>query len=184
MTSPSFTGDLATQINRLGELERRVLAAILGRRPVSYDPNRAFDEQATFGERAADRVAAFGGSWIFIGLFLTAMMIWIALNQESARPFDAYPFILLNLVLSCLAALQAPVIMMSQNRQAAKDRLDAKTDYECNLRAEMEIMRLHEKLDAAREHEWAALAELVTAQSERLTRLEQLLAFRSNTSTP
>lgn len=175
--------DLETQISRLAERERRVLAAVLRRRPVSHDPNKVFDAQLTFGERVADRVATFGGSWAFIGLFLTAMMIWMALNQESGQPFDPYPFILLNLVLSCVAALQAPVIMMSQNRQSAKDRLDAKSDYEVNLRAEMEIMALHEKLDAARDQDWKTLEHILSAQNERLARLEQMLGTRADGST-
>ena len=101
----------------------------------------------TFGQRVADRVASFGGSWTFIGIFLLIMLVWMIINTEMRRPFDVYPFILLNLLLSCLAALQAPVIMMSQNRQAAKDRNDAKLDYEVNVRAETEIARLHEKID-------------------------------------
>lgn len=172
--------DLDAQVRRLGALERRVLASILNRRPVSRDPDHAFEGRLTCGERVADRVASFGGSWVFIGLFLTAMMIWMALNEEFARPFDPYPFILLNLVLSCVAALQAPIIMMSQNRQSATDRLAARNDYEVNLRAEMEIMALHHKLDSAREHEWAALAQLLAAQDARLARLEQLLGARSD----
>lgn len=176
--------DLESQITRLGAPERRVFSSILSRRPVSQDPNHAFEAQLTFGQRVADRVAAFGGSWIFIGIFLTAMMIWMALNEEFARPFDPYPFILLNLVLSCVAALQAPIIMMSQNRQSAKDRVAAKNDYEVNLRAEMEIIALHEKLDSARLHERAALAQLVATQDARLARLEQLLGARSDGSRP
>src|SRR5690606_23754192 len=111
----------------------------LRRGSAPVDPNRSFDAQLSIGERLADRVAAFGGSWTFIGLFLTAMIVWMAINQRLARPFDPFPFILLNLMLSCLAALQAPVIMMSQNRQAAKDRSDARLDYEVNVRAEVQI---------------------------------------------
>lgn len=174
------SGDLEAQISRLAERERRVLASVLGRRPLSHDPNQTFDAQLTFGERVADRVAAFGGSWAFIGLFLTAMMIWMALNEEIGQPFDPYPFILLNLVLSCVAALQAPVIMMSQNRQSAKDRLDARSDYEVNLRAEMEIMALHEKLDAARDRDWKTLEHLLAAHDDRLARLEQVLGARED----
>jgi uncharacterized membrane protein len=113
------------------------------------DANILFDERLTFGERLADRVAAIGGSWSFIigfGLFLVA---WAALNTLvlAARAFDPFPFIFLNLMLSMLAALQAPIIMMSQNRQAAKDRLEARLDYETNLRSEAEIAGLHEKID-------------------------------------
>lgn len=170
--------DLEGQIQRLGDLERRVLSSILDRRPTSLDPNQSFDAQQTFGERVADRVASFGGSWIFIGLFLTGMAAWMAVNQEASRPFDPFPYILLNLMLSCVAALQAPVIMMSQNRQATKDRADARTDYQVNLRAELEIMALHDKFDAARDHEWAALARLVAAQNDRLAQLEQMFVAR------
>ena len=122
-----------------------MLAKLLRREAVSRDPAER-EEALTLGERVADRVASFGGSWTFIFLFLAAMAAWIALN-DSAGAFDPYPFILLNLILSCLAALQAPVIMMSQNRQVAKDRLQAQHDYEVNLKAEMEIIGLHAKLD-------------------------------------
>ena len=112
-----------------------------------------YPSQMTFGERLADRVATFGGSWTFIGLFLGAMVIWIVINSRGAA-VDPFPFILLNLMLSCLAALQAPVIMMSQNRQSAKDRLDAQHDYEVNLKAEMEIVALHFKMDELREKQF------------------------------
>ena len=169
------TLDLHGQIERLSALERQVFGAILGRQPVSRDPNTTFDTGLTFGQRAADRVAVFGGSWAFIGLFLVTMMAWITLNAEVPRPFDPYPFILLNLVLSCLAALQAPIIMMSQNRMAVRDRLDARSDYEVNLRAEMEIMALHAKLDSARDQELAALVRLASAQGDLLARLEDML---------
>ena len=137
--------DLEAQIGRLGVVERFVLAKLLRREPVSRDPAER-EEAPTLGERVADRVASFGGSWTFIFLFLAAMAVWIDLNG-SAGAFDPYPFILLNLILSCLAALQAPVIMMSQNRQAAKDRLQAQHDYAVNLKAEMEIIGRHAKLD-------------------------------------
>ena len=108
----------------------------------------------------ADRVAAFGGSWTFIGLFLGMMVVWMIINIFEHTPFDPYPFILLNLCLSCLAALQAPVIMMSQNRQSLKDRLDASHDYEVNLKAETEIVSLHLKMDELRERQWASLMEI------------------------
>jgi len=138
--------DLETQIRRLNEFEKRVVARVLQGQKMR-DPNATFDQQMTFGQRLADQVATFGGSWTFIGLFLLFMLVWMIVNTELHYPFDAFPFILLNLMLSCLAALQAPVIMMSQNRQAAKDRNDAKLDYEVNVRAETEIARLHEKID-------------------------------------
>jgi uncharacterized membrane protein len=125
-----------------------------------------------FGERLADRIATFGGSWSFILMFLAVLLGWIAWNSERAS-FDPYPFILLNLVLSCLAAMQAPVIMMSQNRMAAKDRLDARHDYEVNLKAEMEIMQLHGKLDELQQRAWSQLIELQQAQLEALQRIER-----------
>jgi uncharacterized membrane protein/uncharacterized membrane protein YeaQ/YmgE (transglycosylase-associated protein family) len=168
-----FEMDLEHQVRLLNEFERRVLARVLRRRPTIVDPNRAFEAQMTFGERVADRVATFGGSWTFIGLFVLGLVGWMIVNAQVARPFDPFPFILLNLVLSCVAALQAPVIMMSQNRQAAKDRLDARSDYEVNLRAEMEIMSLHAKLDAAREREWLDLDRQPQEQLQVLLRIEE-----------
>ena len=167
-----FDVDLDKQVRLLNEFERRVLARLLGRRPTTEDPNVLFDARLTFGQRVDDRVAAFGGSWTFIGMFLTSMVAWMIVSEESGRAFDPYPFILLNLVLSCVAALQAPVIMMSQNRQNAKDRIDARSDYEVNLRAELEIMRLHEKLDAVREQEWAQFLRLQNEQLDLLRRIE------------
>ena len=175
---PSYPGldvGLDKQVRLLSDLERRVLTRMLRRRPGADDPNRVFDAQLTFGQRVADRVATFGGSWTFIGLFLVGLVVWMIVNEELARPFDAYPFILLNLVLSCVAALQAPVIMMSQNRMAAKDRLDARSDYEVNLRAEMEIMGLHAKLDEVRERDWAEFLALQREQLDALQRIETRL---------
>ena len=161
--------ELETRLRELTDHERRFFARLLeGRHP--HDPNVAFDRQLTFGQRLADRVAAFGGSWTFIGVFLLGMAVWIALNAARAVTFDPFPFILLNLLLSCLAALQAPVIMMSQNRQAAKDRYDAKVDYEVNVRAEMEITRLQASLDARD----AEIAELIEINRRQLVLLERL----------
>ncbi len=167
-------GDL-TPAGLLNDLERRVLARMLKRKPSADDPNRVFDAQLTFGERVADQVARFGGSWTFIGLFFLALLVWMMVNAEIVRAFDPYPFILLNLVLSCVAALQAPVIMMSQNRMAEKDRLDARSDYEVNLRAEMEIMGLHAKLEAMKEREWAEFLALQREQLDALRRIEARL---------
>jgi uncharacterized membrane protein len=116
------------------------------------DPNEIIAEKITFGDRVADAVASFGGSWKFIISFTSAMACWMAINLAlaSSRQFDPYPFILLNLCLSALAALQAPVIMMSQNRQDAKDRIRSEADYRVNVKAEVEIAELHEKLDRMR----------------------------------
>ena len=161
--------ELESKLRELTDHERHFFARLLERRH-PHDPNAAFEEQLTLGQRVADRVAAFGGSWTFIGLFLLGMAVWIALNAAHAATFDPFPFILLNLLLSCLAALQAPVIMMSQNRQAAKDRYDAKVDYEVNVRAEMEITRLQEKLEARD----AEIAELIDINRRQLVLLERL----------
>ena len=115
------------------------------------DPNELIEKQGiSLGERVADRVASFGGSWRFIFTFFGAMVIWVLLNTAFGGHFDPYPFILLNLFLSALAALQAPVIMMSQNRQDAKDRIRSEADYRVNVKAEVEIAELHEKLDKMR----------------------------------
>jgi uncharacterized membrane protein/uncharacterized membrane protein YeaQ/YmgE (transglycosylase-associated protein family) len=168
----SLAQDLESQVRRLGDVERRVLAAVLKRRPLVQDPAKAFEAQLTFGQRLADRVAAFGGSWTFIGLFATVILAWILANDTVAS-FDPFPYILLNLVLSCVAAVQAPVIMMSQNRQAAHDRIEARSDYEVNLRAEVEIMSLHAKLDATRDQD---MAEFLRLQHEQLEILRELAA--------
>jgi len=164
---------LLEQVRGLDHTARRVLGHLLQRRPVARDPNAAFDEKLTLGQRAADRMAAFGGSWTFVILFLVLMAGWIAVNAASRRPVDPFPFILLNLALSCLAALQAPVIMMSQNRLSAKDRSDAQHDYEVNLKAELEVAALHLKLDELRERQWGELLELQRRQLQLLEELAQ-----------
>jgi len=171
--------ELSDQIHKLGDRERRVIASWLRRQPVAKDVNREFMEQLSLGQRVADRVASFGGSWTFIFLFLAGMFLWMLINRDTAQPFDPYPFILLNLILSCLAALQAPVIMMSQNRQAVKDRLEAHHDYEVNLKAEIEIMGLHTKLDQLRD---AQLADLVARQQRQAELLEEIHALMSRDS--
>jgi uncharacterized membrane protein len=163
--------NIADELGGIGPVERDVIHRFIHRKPIARDPIAEYSSQMTFGERLADRVASFGGSWTFISLFLVAMVIWIAMNSRGTAPVDPFPFILLNLMLSCLAALQAPVIMMSQNRQSAKDRLDAKHDYEVNLKAEMEIVALHFKMDELREKQWTMLMELQNRQMALLTKL-------------
>ncbi|RRV36760.1 DUF1003 domain-containing protein [Pseudomonas sp. o96-267] len=142
---------LGKAIHELEPEESHVLEQIRQRRPISRDAADASDEQSSFGERLSDRVASVGGSWTFIICFSLTMLGWMLLNTDVlshfGMAFDPYPYIFLNLMLSTLAAIQAPIIMMSQNRQAAKDRLAASLDFEVNLRAELEIMRLHEKID-------------------------------------
>src|SRR5258708_15814280 len=134
---------LAEHIRQIGEHERTVISRLLQRKVSVPNTNAVFDSSLTFGQRLADQVAAFGGSWTFILLFFGVMVVWILLNVAVGRTFDPYPFILLNLVLSMLAALQAPVIMMSQNLQAARERPDAQPDYEANLDAAIEYIALH-----------------------------------------
>lgn len=129
-----------------------------------------FEEHRTFGERLSDELASFGGSWAFLMAFFVVLAGWIAYNLLSgeAKAFDAYPFILLNLILSCLAAIQAPIIMMSQKRQEAKDRLRALNDYRVNLKAELEIRHLHEKMDHLITKQWQRLAEIQRIQLETM----------------
>lgn len=135
----------------LADPEKRVLKSIAERTRISINPIQIFRARRTMGDAAADKVARFGGSWLFIFLFASVLVTWIVINSYvlgvKADAFDPYPYILLNLVLSMMAAVQAPIIMMSQNRQAARDRLDVQSNYQVNLKAELEIMRLHEKLD-------------------------------------
>ncbi|KKC35582.1 membrane protein [Devosia epidermidihirudinis] len=152
--------------------ERLVLEQSIGRRALSQDASVIFDDKSTFGQRLADGVASFGGSWTFLIIFGVVLLIWVGLNlglSQSAP--DPYPFIFLNLLLSMLAAVQAPVIMMSQNRQAAKDRMVTSHDYECNLKAEIEIMALHDKVDRMRDGDLKALLEKQQEQIDLLTRL-------------
>ena len=149
--------------------ERHVIERVARRLAVSRDVSATFEEGRTFGERLADRLAAFGGSWTFILLFMAAIAVWVLVNtmfliRMGSEPFDPYPFILLNLFLSLVAAIQAPIIMMSQNRQAAKDRLQASHDYEVNLKAEIEIMALHEKMDELRQKD---LRDLIRSLENR-----------------
>lgn len=131
----------------------RYVAGRLRRTTATRDPHEVFTEGMTFGERLADRVATVGGSWSFIIGFAVFLVAWAVLNTVilAANAFDPFPFIFLNLMLSMLAALQAPIIMMSQNRQAAKDRLEARLDYETNIRAEAQILALSDELSAMRE---------------------------------
>jgi uncharacterized membrane protein/uncharacterized membrane protein YeaQ/YmgE (transglycosylase-associated protein family) len=164
--------DLEAQMRKLGDYERRAVERLLKRGPVAKNANEVFEDQLTFGQSVADRVATFGGSWTFIGTFLFAMMLWMMWNSEASQRFDPYPFILLNLCLSCIAALQAPVIMMSQNRQVAKDRLMASNDYEVNVRAEMQLTRLHARFDELRERDWQ---ELVEMQRRQIGLLEEVV---------
>lgn len=171
---------LESQEIRLNRREKKVLRSILKHTVISRDTHREFCDDRTFGERIADRVALFGGSWTFIIIFALVLLSWVVLNSyvlsSKGEAFDPFPYILLNLFLSMLAAIQAPIIMMSQNRQAAKDRLQATHDYEVNLKAELEIRRLHEKLDDLQERKWNELLEI---QDRQIDFLEKLVEPRS-----
>ena len=159
---------------KLTAREKKVIESLINRSNVSRNINRDLDDGRTFGEKVADKVAAFGGSWTFIGIFGGILFVWVIINSLvlMSRAFDPYPYILLNLFLSMLAAIQAPIIMMSQNRQTTRDRLDAAHDYEVNLKCELEIRDLHEKLDELRNHKWLDLIEM---QQQQIRILEKLL---------
>ena len=162
---------LGSSYEALTPIQRSVIDLIATEAPTQIDPKLKHDER-TFGERLADRVAAIGGSWAFIiafGMILAFWMGWNELTKGHPLAFDPYPFIFLNLMLSMLAAIQAPVIMMSQNRAAARDRQAAEHDYTVNLRAELEIMHLHDKVDAIRDKQ---MLELLKRQNEAIKLLK------------
>jgi uncharacterized membrane protein len=163
---------LEAERGELSDLDRDVIDSLQSGQPISQDPADDSDESSSLGDRMADRVARFGGSWAFILIFAGILISWMTLNSIHllTQSFDPYPFILLNLVLSSIAAFQAPIIMMSQRRQETKDRLRADNDYRVNLKAELEIRQLHEKLDHQIAHQWEKLAELQQIQIEALER--------------
>lgn len=164
---------LGTAYDSLDERAQKVTQHVARRTHITRDVAHDFSARSSVGQRAADRVATFGGSWTFVGLFAATMLVWVGLNAfllaSRATTFDPYPYILLNLFLSMLAAIQAPIILMSQNRQSEKDRLAAEHDYEVNLKAELEIMLLHEKIDLLRETQWAELLNIQKEQLKLLT---------------
>ena len=178
MTSEARNAELARALlgctyQELTPVQRSVIDLIADEAPSGLNPQLSGDYR-TFWERLADTIAAVGGSWRFIFAFLGVLAAWVSWNAiASTLAFDPYPFIFLNLVMSMIAALQAPVIMMSQNRAAARDRLNAEHDYVVNLRAELEIMHLHDKLDALRSEE---LVAMVKAQNETLELLKAQMA--------
>ena len=161
---------LGKETHELAANEASVVRSAAERRPISEDGNEAFDDRQSVGDRLADRVAEFGGSWTFLIAFGLFLVTWTLINLVLRRDaFDPYPFIFLNLMLSMIAAAQAPIIMMSQNRQASKDRLDAGNDYQVNLKAEIEIMALLDKVEhlTARQQEQTELIERLLAEKER-----------------
>jgi uncharacterized membrane protein len=167
---------LEKELNRLNAEERAVLDGMREGRSVSRDAMQMAEEEASLGDRVADRVAAIGGSWAFIIVFGVVLLSWMLLNSDVLShwnaAFDPYPYIFLNLMLSMLAAIQAPVILMSQNRQADKDRVAARLDYRVNLRAELEILRLHEKVDTM-------IADGINAILTRQDRMMAIVEHRS-----
>jgi uncharacterized membrane protein len=171
---------LEAEKGELSTLEEHVVRSLKQQELLSRNINIEFDQQLTFGERLADKMAEYAGSWWFVAGFFGALLLWIAINSVVLilKPFDPYPFILLNLVLSCLAAIQAPIIMMSQNRQEAKDRLRSEHDYSVNLKAELEIRHLHEKLDHLLMKQWQRLLEIQEIQME----LMEELAHKAHTN--
>jgi uncharacterized membrane protein len=152
------------------ELDRQVAKSIANQDTIAENIEDEFLEHRTLGQRLSDGLASFGGSWTFLMSFGAFLVVWMAINIAigDTKSFDPYPFILLNLVLSCIAAIQAPIIMMSQKRQEAKDRLRALNDYQVNLKAELEIRHLHEKLDHLITRQWQRLAEIQQIQLEML----------------
>jgi uncharacterized membrane protein len=168
---------LERERGEISELERQVVESLAREETVARNVEDTWEDRRTTGERLADIVAEFGGSWKFIISFGVVLVLWMAFNvwAVTQRVFDPYPFILLNLVLSCLAAIQAPIIMMSQKRQETKDRLRSENDYRVNLKAELEIRHLHEKVDHLINRQWERLAEI---QQIQLEIMEDLAARR------
>jgi len=166
---------LEAEKGELSQLDHDVLKAMQEQEVLSKNPDIDFDAELTFGQRLADRIATFGGSWSFIIIFGLFLFVWMGLNSWLllARPFDPYPFILLNLVLSSLAAIQAPLIMMSQNRQEARDRARAIHDYQVNLKAELEIRQLHQKVDHLLSRQWERLVEIQEIQMELINDIRE-----------
>ncbi|RCS44764.1 DUF1003 domain-containing protein [Bremerella cremea] len=166
---------LADEKGELSDLEMRVLDSLREQDSIAANVNDKFEQQLSFGDRVSDQMANFGGSWAFLILFTAVVIFWIVANGIliAQNAFDPYPFILLNLVLSCLAAVQAPVILMSQNRQEAKDRMRSEQDFEVNFRAELEIRLLHTKLDQLLSHQWQRLLEIQQLQLELMEELAE-----------
>jgi uncharacterized membrane protein len=166
---------LESEKGELSSLEKEVLLSLRDHETLAKDVDTEFEGDWSLGERLADRIATFGGSWTFLICFAGFLALWIIVNSIVlySRPPDPFPYILLNLILSCLAAVQAPVIMMSQNRQEAKDRLRSQHDYQVNLKAELEIRHLHEKVDHLLSHQWERLAQIQEIQLELLSELSR-----------
>lgn len=170
---------LTEERGELGRLDVEVLASLRENEITVKNINEQLAGQSSFGGRMADRMAEFGGSWRFVLLFMGLLTLWVAVNSLAVlwRPIDPYPFIFLNLILSCIAALQAPIIMMSQNRQEKRDRLRADQDYKVNLKAELEVRLLTAKIDQLRNHQWQRLLEIQKIQTDLM---QEILSRRDS----
>jgi uncharacterized membrane protein len=166
---------IESEKGELSDLEKQVMKSLQEEEILAQNVNLEFERGLTLGQKLADRLSDFAGSWTFIIGFIIVLVIWILINIVVlvSKAFDPYPFILLNLVLSCLAAIQAPVILMSQNRQEQKDRLRAESDYRTNLKAELEIRHLHEKLDHLIRNQWQRLLEIQEVQTDLMEELSR-----------
>lgn len=171
---------LADERGEISRLDEEVLASLRENELVTTNLNAELSEQRTLGERMADHIASFGGSWLFVLTFIVVMIIWITFNSLAlvGPVFDPFPFILLNLVLSFVAALQAPIIMMSQNRQEKRDRARTEQDYKVNLKAELEVRLLMTQLDQLRNHQWQRLLEIQGIQTDLM---QEILRQRDGT---
>ena len=178
----NYIESLLKEEKEYAQTEENVLNNIINKEIISENSNKVYSKKQLIGQNIADSVAKFGGSWTFILIFIFILLFWIVLNSVMLmkKPFDPYPYILLNLVLSCLAALQAPVIMMSQNRQEEKDRIRAENDYQINLKAEIEIKILHEKLNHLITEQWDRLVEIQEIQLELLEDLQKKMESYEN----
>jgi len=160
---------LRQERGELSKLDQKVTRSLAEGLTITQNVEEDYDERRSLGERLSDELAAFGGSWMFLIAFALVLAGWITANGLVGNDaFDPYPYILLNLILSCLAAVQAPIIMMSQRRQEAKDRMRSLNDYQVNLKAELEIRHLHEKIDHLLSRQWQRLAEIQELQIELL----------------
>lgn len=161
------------ELDDLSDLKKEVADSLVRQEAITQNIDKLFESKATRGEKIADKVASFGGSWTFIIIFLVLLVLWMGINTTllMSKPFDPYPYIFLNLILSCLAAIQAPVIMMSQNRQESKDRIRGENDYKTNLKAELEIQHINEKVDKLINDQWKHLLEIQQMQMEMIGEL-------------
>jgi uncharacterized membrane protein len=166
---------LETEKGELSSLEKEVVESLSKHEILSAHIDKEYESGLLFGERLSDKISTFGGSWRFIIIFGSVLFLWILSNSFVllVKPFDPYPYILLNLVLSCLAAIQAPIIMMSQNRQEAKDRIRAAHDYQINLKAELEIRHLDQKIDHLLSSQWKHLVEIQELQLELMEEIRE-----------